>query len=431
MTLSKRKAAAPDPKLSYDESKRLARDGDSAVRVHLAAREDVRPEVLYFLAEDDSAEVRGCIAANLSTPRQADLVLARDQDEAVREKLARKIEVLLPELDADARAQAHSYLVEVIEVLAQDQAVRVRQIVAETLKDVASAPGHVIQRLARDAEAMVACPVLEFSPLLSDQDLLEIIEGGSNSGRLSAISRRSGVGEQIADAIVAARDEGAISALLDNGSAQIREETLDGLVEAAVEVSAWQKPLVLRPLLPASAARKLAGFVASSLLGLLKARDDLDRETVRLVTREVARRIEDEGQKDARKAAKEGAASGVADGETANKRAKRMFAADELDDQALMRALNGGDRDLVRHGLALRAELPLSLIDHIFAAHSAKGVTALAWKAGCAMRFASQLQLRLGGIAPNQVLNPHGGTDYPLSAEEMAWQIDFFQSLAG
>ena len=76
MTLSNRKAAAPDPKLSYDESKRLARDGDAAVRVHLAAREDVRPEVLYFLAEDDSAEVRGCIAANLSTPRQADLVLA-------------------------------------------------------------------------------------------------------------------------------------------------------------------------------------------------------------------------------------------------------------------------------------------------------------------------------------------------------------------
>jgi hypothetical protein len=47
------------------------------------------------------------------------------------------------------------------------------------------------------------------------------------------------------------------------------------------------------------------------------------------------------------------------------------------------------------------------------------------------MRFASQLQLRLGGIAPNQVLNPRGGTDYPLSDEEMDWQLDFFQSLAG
>ena len=422
-----RKAAEPDPKLSYDESKRLARDGDPAARVHLAGREDIRPEVLYFLAEDDSAEVRSCIAANVSTPRQADLILARDHDAAVREILARKIEVLLPELDADEQAQAQKYLVEVIEILAQDQVARVRQIVAETLKDVASAPSHVIRRLARDAEEVVACPVIEFSPLLSDQDLLAIIESGSNSGRLSAISRRQGVGERITDAIVAAGDEGAISALLDNGSAQIREDTLDNLVEAAIEVSAWREPLVRRPWLPSSAARKLAGFVASSLLDLLKARNDLDRETAHLVAWEVERRIEVEAEE----TAKLGVGAGAAGIETADRRAQRMFGAGELDDQALTGALNGGDRDLVRHGLALRAGLPVSLIDHVLSAHSAKGVTALAWKAGCAMRFASQLQLRLGGIAPNQVLNPRGGTGYPLSDEEMDWQLDFFQSLAG
>lgn len=427
MRLFKRKAAAPDPKLSYDESKRLARDGDREVRARLAGREDVRPEVLYFMAEDDSAEVRGYIAANVSTPRQADLILARDRDEVVRETLARKIETLLPELDADEQAQAHKYLVEVIEILAQDQVTRVRQIIAETLKEVASAPSHVIQRLARDAAEVVACPVLEFSPLLSDQDLLEIIEGGSNSGRLSAISRRQGVGEQVTDAIVATEDEAAIAALLDNDSAQIREEALDGLVAAALEVSAWHEPLVRRPRLPASAARKLAGFVASSLLDLLNARDDLDRDTARLVAREVERRIQEEAEE----ADRTGIETAADDGETAEKRAQRIFKAGELDDQVLTRALNGGDRGLVRHGLALRANLPLSLIDHVLAAHSAKGVTALAWKAGCAMRFASQLQLRLGGIAPNQVLNPRGGTDYPLSEEEMDWQLDFFQSLAG
>jgi uncharacterized protein (DUF2336 family) len=405
----------------------LARDGDAEVRAHLAGREDVRPEVLYFMAEDESVEVRSRIAANVSTPRQADLILARDNDAAVREKLARKIEVLLPELDADERAQAHKYLVEVIEILAQDQATRVRQIVAETLKEVASAPSHVVQRLARDAAEVVACPMLEFSPLLSDQDLLEIIESGGNSGRLSAISRRSGVGEQVTDAIVASRDEGAISALLDNGSAQIREETLDGLVAAAIEVNVWHEPLVRRPRLPSSAVRKLAGFVASSLLDALKARDDLDRDTARLVAREVERRIENQAEE----STKNGIESASDDSESAEERARRMFEAGALDDQALTRALNGGDRALVRYGIALRADLPVSLIDHVLSAHSAKGVTALAWKAGCTMRFASQLQLRLGGIAPQQVLNPRGGADYPLSDDEMDWQLDFFQSLAG
>ncbi len=414
MKLFKSRAEAP---ISYAESKRLAQDKDPAVRAGLAAREDVRPEILYYLAEDDSPEVRARIAANVRTPGHADLILARDANEAVRHKLAGKIAVLLPELDADEQARAHKYLVEVMELLAQDQATRVRQIVAETLKEVTSAPLHVIQRLARDAEEAVACPVLEFSPLLSDQDLLEIIEGGCVSGKLKAISRRQGVGEQVSDAIVARRDEAAITTLLENGSAQMREETLDGLVDTALEVTAWHAPLVHRPRLSRNAVRKLAGFVAASLLDMLEARADLDERTRRLVANEVQRRLQDEEPAEP-------------DGETGEQRARRLFDSGELGDEALTRALNGGDRDLVRHGLALRAELPLSLIDHVLTAHSAKGVTALAWKAGCSMRFASQLQLRLGGIAPSQVLNPRAGTDYPLSAAEMDWQIDFFLSLA-
>lgn len=411
--------AVQDDGLSYEESKRLARDENPVIRANLAERDDIRPEILYYLAEDDSAEVRRKIAANHKTPRQADLILANDDDDTVRQHLASKITTLLPELDADAQVQAQQYLIEMLETLAKDQVTRVRQILAETLKDLASAPPHVIHRLVRDADDVVACPVLEFSPLLSDQELLDIIHSGCVSGRLTAISRRSGVGEQVTDAIVASNDEGAISALLANGGAQICEETLDHLVDAAVEVTAWHEPLVARPQLPNAAARKLAGFVATSLLDILSARDDLDQETARKVASEVRRRIDDDGN----------AESGQE--ETAEQFAQRLFQNDELNTELLTRALNGGDRDLVRHGLALRAGLPVSLVDHILSAHSAKGVTALAWKAGCPMRFASQLQIRLGGIAPSQVINPRNGLDYPLSAEEMDWQLDFFLSLAG
>ncbi|MFQ5774034.1 MAG: DUF2336 domain-containing protein [Kiloniellaceae bacterium] len=404
--------------ITYAESKRLVRDTDPTVRADLARREDVRPEILYFLAEDDSAEVRSRIAANRTTPRQADLLLARDADEAVRRQLANKIAMLMPELDAHGQAEAQRYLVEVIAVLAQDQATRVRQIVAETLKDVAAAPPHVIQRLARDAEDVVACPVLEFSPLLSDEDLIEIIRSGCASGKLRAISRRRGVGERVADAIVSTENVAAITSLLDNGSAQIREETLDNLVEAAFGVTAWHEPLVRRPKLSLKAVQKLAGFVADSLLEILQSRKDLDRKTARAVAKEVRRRLTDDRTM-------------PTDGAGAAERAKQLFDGGDLDDQVLTRALSSGDRELVRHGLALRADVPVALVDHILSAHSAKGVTALAWKAGCSMRFANQLQLRLGGIAPSQALNPRAGTDYPLTEQEMAWQLEFFQGLAG
>src|SRR3546814_7119683 len=96
----------------------------------------------------------------------------------------------------------------------------------------------------------------------SDLDLLEIIASSGLSSRLCAIARRSSLGETISDAIVLRNDRPAVSALLANGSAQIREETLDRLIEASVQEPAWQPALVARPVLPAGAVRKLAGFVA-------------------------------------------------------------------------------------------------------------------------------------------------------------------------
>ena len=83
----------------------------------------------------------------------------------------------------------------------------------------------------------------------------------------------------------------------------------------------------------------------------------------------------------------------------------------------------------MRHGLALRAKVDVDYIDRILNGHSAKGITALAWKADCGMRLALQLQTNMAGIAPNKALRAKNGSDYPLSTEEMEWQLDFFASL--
>ena len=277
--------------LSYQESKELAEGGSDKARAKLASREDLRPELLYYLAQDPSSEVRRRIAANEKTPRQADLVLARDQDEKVRTELATKVAELTRQNDQGTQEKAQRFVVETLEVLARDQATRVRQILAETLKSVADAPPQVIQQLARDAEDVVACPILEFSTLLSDQDLLEIIAGCEAGARLSAISRRRQVGEQVSDAIVRRNDRQAITELLANSSAQIREETLDSLIDASATETAWQPPLVERPYLPAKAVLKLASLVAESLLDKLKNRKDLDKQTAEAVAREVHRRV--------------------------------------------------------------------------------------------------------------------------------------------
>lgn len=407
--------------LSYEESRQLAQNGSDRARADLAQRLDLRPEVLYFLAEDPSSEVRRHIAANAKTPRQADLILARDADEAVRAELAAKVAKLTALEGRGAQEKAQRFVEQTLELLARDQATRVRRILAEALKSVAGAPPQVIRQLARDAEDVVACPVLEFSPLLSDEDLMEIIASSGLSSRLCAISRRSNVGEAISDAIVQRNDRQAISALLGNPSAQIREETLDRLIEVSAEETAWQPTLVARPVLPAGAVRKLAGFVAAGLLQKLESRSDLDPATARAVAEVVRRRIAEGGE-----TATPGAGA-VSAGDVVQEVA-RLNRSGTLTGEAVGDAILAGQCDFVRHALAVLAGLDVGFVDRVLEGHSAKGITALAWKAGCSMRVALQLQTNMGGIPPHKALHARDG-DFPLTAEEMEWQLDFFASL--
>ena len=410
----------------YEKDKLVARDADPAVRRKLAARTDVRPEILYYLVQDAVPEVRRTIAANEATPHQADQLLARDRDESVRGELAQKVARLLPGLPPGAQAEARQRVIETLEILGRDEAAHVRELVAEAVKSVPDAPPDLIKRLARDAELAVASPVLRFSPLLTDQDLLEIISASPGTGRLSAIAGRNGLGAVVSDAIVAADDEPAVTALLANASAQIREETLDLIVERAPARTAWHEPLVRRPALPAKAATKIAGFIASSLLDVLSNRRDLPSDTRAKIANAVTLRLATEkapakGIEPARRAA--GAED---DGESAEDKVRRLKKAGKLTEDSVADAVDEGQRAFARAALIVMSELRPAVVDKILSARSAKGVTALAWKAGLSMRLAVQLQTRLGGVNPRQALHPRGGKDFPMNEEELKWQIEFF-----
>lgn len=407
--------------VSYEESKQRIQSQDPKVRAGIAQREDAKPEVLYYLAEDPSAEVRAEVAANIATPYQADVILASDRDVAVRHKLASKVSRILPDLGPDDQKRAEAYVEQVLETLARDEAVRVRQVLAETIKDLTGIPAAVVRRLARDAEVVVAAPVLEFSPLLSEHDLIEIIEGGCASGQLQAISRRRRLAAPAADAIVAVDDEPAITALLSNESALIREETLDRLVGRAQKFAAWHEPLVGRPKLSMNAVRKLAGFVADRLLEQLESRKDLDTKTAKTLAKEVKKRLRQQ-EKEQKKKAK-------SKDKPAPDRVRELEEKGELTEEIIVQNLSS-DRAFVKEALAVRANLNVTTVGKVLDAKSAKGVMALTWKAGLSPEFALQLQSRMGGIAPRDLLRPRSG-QFPLSEDEMNWQLELFESMAG
>ncbi len=391
--------------MDYEQAKLLSADPDARQRRKVAQQADVRPEILFYLADDADAGVRTAVAENHATPRHADLVLTRDGDESVRARLAAKITALVPEFANEERDKIRALSHQVLETLARDHAVKVRQIVAEALKDSVDAPVAVIQKLARDIEIQVAGPILEYSPLLTDEDLLEIIADGPIRGALMAIAKRRQLSDKISDGVAAAAladagtESDSVRKLLENKSAQIREDTLDRILDHAGKVPAWHEPLVERPTLPMKAIKRLAAFVSNTLLEALQQRPDLDAATAKDVAKTVQRRLEAEG-----------AAS----------------AAPPVGEDAIAAAIGAGKRDAVAAALARDAKLPASIVSAILASKSSKAVTALAWRANLSMRQALQLQLRIAHIPPTAALNPRGGTDYPLTPAEMEWQLGLF-----
>ena len=168
--------------IGYEEAKRRAR-GSADERRRLAADPTTRPEILYFLAEDASPEVRREIARNETTPLQASSVLAADHDQDVRVALVEKLARLTPTLSVEQRADVYEQLAGALQNLARDQIVHVREVLATAVKDLVDAPSDIVRCLARDEELAVCGPVLEYSPLLSDEDLLEIIALHDNCRR--------------------------------------------------------------------------------------------------------------------------------------------------------------------------------------------------------------------------------------------------------
>ncbi|MFP6773264.1 MAG: DUF2336 domain-containing protein [Alphaproteobacteria bacterium] len=341
---------------SYENQRDMLEGDDTKERLRLTKREDTRPEILYYLAEDTVPEVRRAIASNRAKPRQADAKLVQDGDEQVRYELADKIGRLVPELSSEQREKAEALTIIVLRELAANQFPKIRAIVSQHLKSSDQVPKDIVLQLAQDLEAIVAAPVLQFSPLLSDEDLLTIIAAGRESGALSAIAKRQALGGDVSEAVAQTLDPKAVGALLANDSAQLREDTLDWIIDNAAAVEPWHRPLVSWPSLSDNAIRRIASFVATSLVETLCNRNDIDASTAVELANAVRDSMEPAEEEEA-------AVPEVVETESGGKDwAAELFKDGGLDNDALQDAIADGDRDFVIQALSLKSGFPTDVV---------------------------------------------------------------------
>ncbi len=405
------RSLAGDPR--YLAAREALERGDLKSRRKLAHGGDTHPEILYYLAEDSDAEVRRAVAGNPATPHQADSLLTADPDDEVRVELARKISRLVPGLSEQENVRLRERTLAILETLANDTLPRVRAIVAEEIKRSDVVPKGLVRKLAQDVEEIVCCPILEYSPLLNDDDLREIIAAGISEGALVAIARRDGIGEEVSDDIAATLEIPAVAALLANPSAQIREDTLDRIIEQARDTMELHKPLALRPALSVRAMKRIAGFVASALVHHMLERNPIAETVAEDILERVRERIASErvGDEEEKRLARQ---------------ARKFHDRGMLDDAFVTDAIDNNRRELLIQCLAIMAEIPVKTVRDILASKSGRAVTALAWSAGLSMRTAFKMQTELALVSPSQLVPAKDGIDYPMEESELVWQLSYF-----
>jgi hypothetical protein len=259
-------------------------DQAEALRVRQGASPKTPPAILWALARDPSVTVRISVALNPALPPQVDAILAEDTDARVRTILSRKLLSLAPTLSEQARRQVQDDAVAKLTAMVTDAGLRVRISVAEAVRDLPNGPREIVLRLAHDPAVMVCEPVIRFSPMLTQEDLVTLIASEPLPTTVIAVARRPGIGPAVSDAVVGTSINAAIGALLANPTAQIREATLDALAAQSEEQPDWQAPLIRRPRLPPRAQQMLAEIVTGSLLEALAARSDLDPKIARTLS---------------------------------------------------------------------------------------------------------------------------------------------------
>ena len=400
--------------IDYGDEKNILKTGSADERQQLASHPQTHPEVLYYLADDESEEVRRRIAQNSATPIQADEKLVDDKDDEVRMELATKISRLMPGLEEGEQNELRESAIKLLETLANDQLPKVRAILSEELKNSTTVPKRIVDKLARDMEEIVFAPILEYSPLLNDTDLREIIAAGASEAALVAIANRTSLTEDVTDEIALTLEIPAVSALLTNKDAHIREDTLEKIIDQAQEAEELHRPLCLRPQLSIRAMKRITGFVASALVHLLMDNNEIEEDVADELLDNVRQRIASEriGQEEE-------------DGLIAM--ARDYMSRGMLDDAFVITQIDANRRELLIACLSLMADLTVETVRKIIFSKSGRAVTALAWKSGLKMLTGYEMQIKLALVPKTQLITPEKGKSaYPMSEDELVWHLSYF-----
>lgn len=153
--------------------------------------------------------------------------------------------------------------IDIVRAMVKDAEVRVREALSQNLKSSDEIPHDIALSLARDVES-VALPMLEFSTVLTDEDLIEIVRRSTGKKQV-AVARRKKVSSPVAEALIASRNNEAVATLVGNEGAELSEAALQRVIDSFGNEESVHGSLVHRRNLPITVAERLVTLVSENL----------------------------------------------------------------------------------------------------------------------------------------------------------------------
>jgi uncharacterized protein (DUF2336 family) len=297
--------------------------------------------------------------------------LLEDPSPAARAETAIKAARTLDEsaLGSGERAE----LDQILRLLARDAEVLVRQSLAEHVKVSTRLPPDVALTLARDIEA-VALPILEFSTMLADGDLIAIVRD-KQAAKQIAIAKRRRISAPISEALITDGVDNALSVLAGNNGATIAPTDFNRLVDRASGSEAIQTALVGREHLPPAVMERMFVMVSEKLREQLLERTD------------VSPALAGDLVLHARERATVGHLSLNLEHDQVVRLVRHLQANKRLTPTIVVRALCMGDLDFFEAAVALMAQIPLANAIRLIHDPGTIGLHSVYVKAGLPMRY--------------------------------------------
>lgn len=166
-----------------------------------------------------------------------------------------------------------AYAQEIMAILAKDAADLVRRTLSVTLRNSPILPRDIAIQLAQDVEA-VAIPVLQDSPVFTDEDLIELVLSVTAS-KQAAIANRVGLSVTLTEVISEHGAVEAVRALSANEGAEYTDRAFEHSIRRFGSDEGVQKGLISREYIPTHIAEKMVSLVSGQLFDLLVNRHEL------------------------------------------------------------------------------------------------------------------------------------------------------------